>query len=139
MARTTENAVRGIIDVSPDVSDLTAFITPANELVTECCVDDDATLSDIRLELIERYLAAHFYTVYDPRYESEKAGSVSAKYQSKVDLGLSTSHYGQMAMTLDTTGGLAALNEKTKRGTPLTAGITWLGTERDEDDDEEDS
>jgi len=131
MARTTPTLVGGIIEWDSDSTKasyiaLTPFIDAANELVTECCGSNDYTIT--RLELIERWLSAHFFTVRDPRAESEKAGSVSEKFQSKVDLGFDTSHYGQMAMRLDTEGGLAALNEQIKKGKKVTVGVTWLGT-----------
>lgn len=133
MARTTRALVEGIIEVDagivPDDAAMEPFILPANELVTEVCTGDagpaNAYTSD-RLELIERWLAAHFYAQRDPRYASEKAGSVGGNYQSKVDLGLDNTHYGQMAMRLDTNGGLADLNRKSKKGKRKLA-VTWLG------------
>ena len=131
MARTTAVLVGGVIEWDSDESkssfiSMFPFIAVANELVTECCSSDDYTST--RLELIERWLSAHFYTVRDPRAESEKAGSVSERFQSKVDLGFDTSHYGQMAMRLDTEGCFAALNERMKKGKQATVGVTWLGT-----------
>lgn len=122
MPRTTAELVQGIIEVDVSI-DLTPFIFPANELVTEICAPLGYTSE--RLELIERYLAAHFYTLRDPRPVSEQAGPVSTTYQSRVDLFLSTSHYGQMACTLDTKGGLATLNRPRNR---RTASVTWAGT-----------
>lgn len=129
MSRTTDENVSGIIDVSSG-QDLTAFLLIANELVTECCGDSGYT--DVRLELIERYLAAHFYTNYDPRATSEAAGSVSASYQGSTDKGFDSSFYGQTAMRLDTAGGLAALNEKIKKGIKSGVGVNWLGTPKTE-------
>ncbi len=76
-----------------------------------------------RLQLIETWLTAHFYTIRDPRVVHEKAGSVMAAYQTKVDVGLSTSHYGQMAMILDTSGVLRRLSKGKVR-----PGVAWLGT-----------
>lgn len=128
MARTTDEAVREIMDVDPGITDLEPFITPANALVTEVCAVVD-TYDDERLELIERWLAAHFVCMRDPRYVTEKADRVQATYQSKVDLFLSTSHYGQMAMVLDTAGGLKALNKNSAR---RTMSVTWLGTPLDD-------
>ena len=89
----------------------------------------DTDYSDDRLTLIETWLAAHCYTVRDMRAEMEKAGSVSERKQSKVDLGFDSSHYGQTAMRLDSQGGLAALNEKIKKGQAAAVGVTYLGTE----------
>ncbi len=125
MPRTTSELVAGIIEVDEDI-DLTPFIFPSNELVTEICAPKGYTPE--RLELIERYLAAHFYTLRDPRPVSEGAGSVNTTYQSRVDLFLSTSHYGQMACMLDTAGGLSALNHpRWKR----TASVLWAGTKNE--------
>lgn len=122
MARTTSELVAEIIEVDVDIS-LTPFITAANALVTELLVGKH---DDERLELIERWLSAHFYTNRDPRPTDEKAGPVSAEYQSKVDLFLSTSHYGQMAIVLDTSGELAKLNNQAKEG-KRTVSAHWLG------------
>ena len=131
MARTTAALVGGIIEWDSDSTKsayiaLTPFIAVANELVTECCTSGSHT--ELRLAQIETWLTAHFYTCRDMRATMEKAGSVSQNLQSKVDLGFNTSHYGQMAMRLDTEGGLAALNERILRGKRATVNVTWLGT-----------
>lgn len=86
----------------------------------------DPTVEEILAE-IETYLSAHFYTLRDPRASQEQAGSVGATYQSAVDLNLYTSHYGQMAMTLDVTNTLRNLSDG-KRPTPPS--VTWLGINR---------
>lgn len=127
MGRTDSTAVEGIIEVDASIS-LDPFIEVANSLVTKCCGDvTDYTAAD--LELIERWLSAHFYTVRDMRAEMEKAGAVSEKKQSKVDLGFDTSHYGQTAMRIDTAGGLGQLNERIKNGRSAGFSINWLGTD----------
>jgi len=135
MPRTTLDEVCMVIEIDFDLiteeAAFDAFIVPANELVTEFCTGTNGpatAYTDERLELIERWLAAHFYTNLDPRAVSEKADSVSARYQSKVDLGFDTSHYGQTAMRLDTNGGLTGLNTRTKNGATK-VGVAWLGTE----------
>ena len=124
MARTTSEEVALIIEVDESIS-LTPFIEAANALVTEKCSTDDYDAT--RLELIERWLSAHFYAIRDARPTNERAGSVGASYQSKVDLGFDVTHYGQMAMRLDTAGGLAALNAEAKKGGSRTATVTWAG------------
>ena len=126
MPRTTAELVAGIIEVQVTIP-LEPFILPANELVTEICVP--AGYTDERLELIERYLSAHIYTLRDPRPVSQTAGPVSETYQSRVDLYLCTSHYGQMAMMLDTAGGLRDLNSGKKK-TKLS--VSWLGSESED-------
>ena len=127
MASTTAALVAGIIEVDTSIT-LTPFISVANEFVTECCASATPAYSVARLALIETWLAAHIYTVRDMRAEQEKAGDVSEKKQSKVDLGFDTSHYGQTAMRLDTLGGLAALNASAKKGENTTLSTGWLGS-----------
>ena len=129
--RATNDLVEGIIEVDSAIV-LTPFIAAANSIVTQCCTDLDDDYDASQLVQIETWLSAHFYTVRDMRAERERAGSVEAKYQSKVDLGFATSHYGQMAMTLDWKGGLAGLNEQIKKGIKRSPSITWLGKEEDE-------
>jgi hypothetical protein len=126
--RTTDEAVQGIIETNSNIS-LTPFIETANALVTEVCAD---YYDDTRLELIERWLAAHFYAIRDPRRLQDRAAVVSKQIESRVDLGFDVTRYGQMAMRLDTNGGLATLNEQAKSGGKITTGVTWLGTPYDE-------
>jgi len=120
--RTTSELVSAIIEVDINIP-LEPFISVANELVTELC--SAAGYSVERMELIERWLSAHFYTNRDPRPTREEAGPVSASYQSKLSLNLGTSHYGQTAMMLDTAGGLAALSSSLQK---RVLSVTWLGT-----------
>lgn len=133
-SRTTKAAVAGIIELDPNLvptdAAMDSFLLPANELVTELCVGSAGptpAYTAARLELIERWLAAHFYTTLDPRASSEKADSASAKYQEKIDVGLAASHYGQMAMRLDTNGGLARMNHNALKGATKIGGF-WAGT-----------
>ena len=133
MARTNDSLVGGIIEVDSTIT-LTPFITIANLMVTECCTDLPEDYSDAHLIEIETWLAAHSYTVRDMRAEREKAGSVEEKFQSKVDLGFNTSHYGQMAMRIDFHGGLAALDKQTLNGIVKTVGINYIGTTKTESD-----
>ena len=129
MARTTSVLVEGIIENSESIT-LTPFIEAANLLVTQYCTDLTEDYTSDELEKIETWLAAHVFTIRDMRAEYEKAGDVSEKKQSKVDLGFDTSHYGQMAMRLDYHGGLAKLNEEAKKGAVnLFVGL-WMGTEK---------
>ncbi len=127
MARTDATAVGGIIEVDATI-DVTPFIEAANALVTDVC--GDSGYSDDRLELIERWLSAHFYAVRDIRPASETAGAVSQSFQFSVGRYLEVTMYGQQAMLLDVEGGLADLNARMKKGVrfpPITVG--WAGTE----------
>lgn len=127
--RTTNAQVAAIIELEVTVS-TEPFIEVANSLVTELCTDSDYT--DEKLELIERWLSAHFYAIREGRATLEKAGKVSATIQSKVDLGFDVTHYGQMAMRIDTAGNLAKLNEQTKKGGVPVVGMTWVGRTEEE-------
>lgn len=133
--RTTVDNVERIIEVDSGI-DLEPFIEVSSALVTQCCasaVDANGVgYTDTHLELIERWLAAHAYATRDPRFENEKAGTVSAKNQSAVDLGFNNSHYGQMALRLDYLGGLARLDEQSKKGKPTKASVRWVGTSKEE-------
>lgn len=134
MARTTRTLVAGIIEIDvaivPDDAAFLPFLTIANELVTECCVTNGpaTAYSDERLELIERWLAAHFYAVRDPRPSSEGVSGISVSYQSAVGTGLESSHYGQTAMRLDTAGGLSRMDSIARKG-GVRVSMAWLGTE----------
>lgn len=123
--RTTVELVGGICEVDEDI-DLTPFIESASAMVDDCCLDSGYT--DVKLELIERWLSACFYCMRELRVGSESIG-ISTSYQSSIGLGLDHNQYGQMAKRLDSAGGLAALDEKIKRGTTGRPGVFWLGTE----------
>lgn len=113
--RTTDTLVKELFEEDITAS-LLPYITAANALVTRVCVTADSEYTSADLELIERWLAAHFYTIRANRTTSESAGGVSESKSLSVEVGLGSSMYGQTAMTLDTEGGLAALNDATKNG-----------------------
>lgn len=124
--RTTALAVSKVLAGQvDDTIDMDTFIETASLIVDDNCAD--AGYSDAKLELIERWLSAHMYSVTDPRTTQEGAGPVNAAYEAKVDLGFNLTRFGQQAMLLDTAGGLAALNAATVAGTTRSAGISWLG------------
>lgn len=134
--RTTSAAVTGILEESPSLT-LTPFIETASYLVDKCCATatntdgtDYYTATD--LELIERWLSAHFYHIAATRANRERAGSVSEEKRSKVEVRLEVTHYGQQALLLDVAGGLAALNEQGRIA--ISTGVHWLGTPIEEDE-----
>lgn len=145
--RTTPEAVEAIIEVDPNI-DLTPFIEVGSLVVDKWCapVEDENgdpfyTAGD--LEIIERWLSAHFYAVRKPRRTSASvAGGASESLQSSTAVGFASSHYGQMAMRLDRSGQLAVLEAQTKDpedfgivpiGNPVAAPsafVSWLGKDR---------
>jgi hypothetical protein len=130
--RTTADAVKGIIETDDDTfPNLAPFIEAANQLVTDCCLSSG--YSAAKLERIERWLAAHFYAIEDPRITQEITGPIQASFGTKLDLGFDVTTYGQQAMRLDTDGNLAALNNSMKTvkkilpAAGIVIGATYLG------------
>lgn len=129
--RTTPALVEGIIQTQIGI-DLTPFIAAANELTTDVCGSSGYSDGYVnsKMELIERWLSAHFYTVFDNQLAAAKAGSVSAHFQYKVDYGLRSSMYGQNAIFMDTAGNLAALTNTDAVKRVIKISVSWLGSHR---------
>lgn len=129
MARTTADAVKKIIEVDETISDdLEPFIEIANLMVTDHCTG--SSYSDAKLELIERWLTAHFYAVRDQRVQSEGVSGISQTFQTQVGMYFDLTIYGQQAMLIDSAGNLAALNAGVKKGKTRNAAIQYLGESR---------
>lgn len=130
-ARTTAAKVKGIIRFDPSIDDVSPMIETANQLVTELCanVSPSPGYDADRLEMIERWLAAHFLAVQDPRYVSESLGAASVSYQQgQLGMNLSMTPYGQQALLLDTAGALAQKNFHVAQGKRAKVGMAYLGT-----------
>jgi hypothetical protein len=137
VARTSATEVKKIVVVRntvPETAALNSAITTANIVVTRVCVPygegyDETDADDIALLAeVEKYLAAHFFCIFKPRREFEQAKSVAQRIQTKVDLGLKLTHYGQQAIFLDVNGGLA--NKELEDATlKVNEKLEWLGTE----------
>ena len=106
MARTTAAEVLEIIKTKLTEAEVTPYVTSANILVTQVLGSSDTDL----LAEIERWVAAHMIAVTKTRQATdEKAGTASVKYSGQYGANLSSTTYGQMALTLDVSGRLAAL------------------------------
>ena len=116
-ATTTITAVQKIIEYDTVlIPDLQPFIDTAILLVTEV-VDIAPAPSDELLEAVTRYLAAHLVSMTDKQIQSEQVKSIQVSYQFKLDMGLALSHFGSMAMMLDSTGRLSQHNKRLVDGT----------------------
>ena len=107
--RTTNNQVLALLPAS----DLSAvpFIEMASSIVDDSLVGQGFTAA--KLELIERWLAAHlFASTVEPQIKSTKTLDAADIYVIKGGLGLNATTYGQMVQVLDTTGLLKALGGK---------------------------
>ncbi len=128
MPRTDATAVRAVLGRNYDgSSDLAPFIAAAGAIVdgvAECATAQGLTLGDDRLALLETWLAAHCYAQMDPTYTAKSTGGASGSYTGQTGMYLEGTRYGQMAVTLDTSGCLAS---GASSGRAVTAGASWLG------------
>ena len=126
--RTDAEAVRKLIDWPEDDDDFGPSIETASSIVTDICVNTTTyTYTAAKLELIERWLAAHFFTVQTGQVTEEQAGPVREKFAFKIDLYLNNTKYGQMALAIDTAGNLAALQAELENGGRRRVSATYLG------------
>jgi len=116
--RTSITAVKTVIEVPTNLLDatITQHIADASLLVDEQL--SSAGLSDARLELVERYIAAHLITVLTERggFSSSEVDNSKDTYGIKAGMGLAMTRYGQMAIGFDTTGTLKAMASDPGKG-----------------------
>lgn len=128
MAYTTPAEVRAIISVDDpkrDTTDYDPFIAAASSVVVTRL--GGSGLTTATLTQIEKWLAAHFYCIMQSRTNMENADNIIDQFQSRVDLGLDVTHYGQMAKLLDPTGILARTDFEDKNQGKIKQTIRWLG------------
>lgn len=136
MARTTADAVKALMAPGGDYDlilepDLTPFIDTASSVVddvAECAANKGKTLSATKLELIERWLAAHFYQQSDQGYTQRSTLRASGSFQGKTEMYLESTKYGQTASNLDPSRCLDVI----ANGTRKVAGGFWLGKPKSE-------
>ena len=106
--------IRDIIDTKLGDTEIEAFILAANLIVTED-LSTKSVLSTERLQMIELYLSAHFVTLRDRRESSRSLGDGSTTtFEGQTGLFLTSSHYGQTAIMLDSTGTLSTIQATRK-------------------------
>ncbi len=106
MARVVASEVLEIIPTSITV---TAHIATANVLVTKHLANQG--LSDDLLKEIERWLAAHFVAITDPREHEVSVGTYEARavFEGRTGMGLDHTRFGQQVKILDASGILVNL------------------------------
>ena len=130
-SRTSEKAVRKIVNTSTDYS-LTPFIETAHIVVDRIeSNDSDGVMTAGELEVVERWLSAHFYSIQDQMLSARSTEGASGTFQGTTAMYLESTTYGQQAILLDETGYLENLNKKAKAETAsrATASMVWLGKE----------
>jgi len=115
VTRTTVAELKLIIDTNLSDESLQAYIIGANAFVTEV-LGDDSTLSDSLKTEIEKWFAAHMIASSQERQaKKEGAGGAEIEYIGYYTAGLGSTSYGQMVLTLDTTGKIRAYTGKQPR------------------------
>lgn len=115
MARVTIAEVEEIMEVLPSwITDvkITAFITSANLMVTDVYEYNTEVTTSMKKE-IERWLTAHMISATLNRMaQQEQVGEASLRYIGYFGKGLEATPYGQMVLTLDTTGDIQKLGKR---------------------------
>jgi len=112
MARTTIDDVRNILEAT-DLTDpvITSYITSANVMVTGVLSNSGVGVD--LLQEIERWLTGHMIvSTRERQSKEEEAGGASIEYTGKYGESLASTSYGQMVITLDPTGQMAAVGMK---------------------------
>lgn len=135
--RTNATAVLSLFDLTEDEVDVIidadtadAYIEAASSIIDDVCLESG--YSDAKLELIERWLSAHFLAaIIERRGKSEAVtgvAGVSTTYEGLTQMGFDYTPYGQHAKLLDTEGNLAALEEtQQKAGKVFRATMLHIG------------
>lgn len=117
MARVNVEDVRQIFSTTLTDVQLSPYIAVANSIVTDKL--GATSLGDERLANIERFLTAHIVTLTQNRETlEEEIGEARVRYANVFGKGLEATTYGQMVMTLDTTG---KLHNMSRRSIKITA------------------
>jgi hypothetical protein len=118
MPRVIPAEVKEIIETTLTDIQVSPFIKAANATVTKL-LGTTTNLSDAQKKEVERWLSAHLIACTKARQaKSKKTGKASITYQGETGKGINSTHYGQMAAALDTTGKITNIG---KRRVSLTA------------------
>lgn len=147
MARTTSALVLGVLGVNYDTRrapSLTPYIDTASvvtDRVEECAEAKDEALTATELELVERWLAAHFYAHTDQLLQSKQTSDAGGTFQGTAAMFFTRTAYGQAAVTIDHSGCLADIQAEAQQAVdnPSAAAgaisASWLGKPRSEQTD----
>lgn len=120
MARTTAQQVDHLLAGEYDQkTKLSPYIETASVIVNWLATQDlaaEGLLNAGQLELIERWLAAHYYQMSDPGYTTRSTAGASGGFQGQFTTGFKMTRFGQTAMVLDVTGLLARRDKEMEEG-----------------------
>ena len=115
--RTTEATVKAIIDTGLEDNEITPLIALANRQITNTL--GGTTLASDVLTDIETWLTAHYIAIGKERQtEEERVQDLWVVHQGKFGEALRSTTFGQMVITLDTTG---LMENATKQKASITA------------------
>ncbi len=104
MARTTAAAVKEIFETDLSEVQVLPFVTSANVFVNELLGTGTSNI----LTEIEKWVACHMLAISRERQaKSEEASKAKVTYTGEYGVNLNSTSYGQMAISLDTSGVLA--------------------------------
>jgi hypothetical protein len=110
--RTTHDEVLEIMDGCTATHAVIDTLIIAASAIVDKVFASDGDIGDVLLEEIERWLTAHMLASSISRVGSdEKLGDASIKYTGQWGKKLESTPYGQMVLTLDTTGKMANLGK----------------------------
>lgn len=89
--------------------------------VVACASRKGKTLAAEDVDTLTGWLAAHFYQMSDPGYQSKSTLGASGSFRGQTTQGLKATLYGQSAVDLDPTGCVAAVAASAR------AQAVWLG------------
>lgn len=119
-ARTTPQAVQDLLAGEYDgKTRLTPSIDTANVMVNWLATQDlaaEGLLNSGQLELIERWLSAHYYQMADPGYQNRSTGGASGGFQGQFTTGFKMTRFGQTALVIDVTNLLAKRDKEAEEG-----------------------
>lgn len=124
---TTAAAVKNTLGLDYDCisnPSLQTYIDTAAAIMSrmiDCATRKGITFTVAEKELIQRWLAAHFYVMSDQNYKARSTLRASGQFQGETKMYLEASKYGQTAVLIDPSGCLNAI------GTRARATIFWGG------------
>jgi hypothetical protein len=123
MAVTEDQVTRIILFDAARIPEVQPFIDDAVIMLTNII---GTALDTATFDLVTRYMAAHLIAISDPRVNMEKVKSLQVRYDTKLDKGLGITHFGTMAMMLDSSGKLSQWNTQVVSGEGLKQ-FFWAG------------
>jgi hypothetical protein len=123
MAVTEDQVTRIILFDTARIPEVQPFIDDAVIMLTNII---GTALDTATFDLVTRYMAAHLIAISDPRVNMEKVKSLQVRYDTKLDKGLGITHFGTMAMMLDSSGKLSQWNTQVVSGEGLKQ-FFWAG------------